>query len=789
MHDVAPVGRPGAGRGARWFGRGVAVYAVVVAVCVVVLPRSWTLQVVRYAASVALLGSCAVCLWTAREQQGAERWWRVFMGATLLGGAAVRGLQLVGNPQSGQLLEEANSTTVVVILSWLSGLIGLLLYPSDPLDVAIRGRAGRRGGRWHLITALDSLIVAGAISLLVWILVLRDVASVDGEASTLLFYSSSTALGAGLVVVVVLIAAFRRPRRPFGLLLLGLAQIAFTFYSLGQIRAHVHGQPDDLRVFDLGFAVAPFLIAWATLLPPAPVAGPGLTDRRGVGRAPLRRWWHVLLPYLPLVAAGVVTLLDLMDRRGLTPELWALLGLLALALLRQMTTLTDNVRLVARIEDDQLALRYQAFHDPLTGLANRALFGDRLAQALARRARSPTPLAVLFCDVDDFKHVNDALGHAAGDKLLQVLARRLVSVVRTSDTVARLGGDEFAILLDGCAENPTAVGTRLIDLIGRPVPLAQGDHTVRASIGLVVVDQHDGPVTPEMLLHRADVAMYAAKAAGKGGLVVYSSELIVPERAALLPSALSAALSGGRAVGRLAVDFRPIVALPGGAVVGQQARLTWTHPTVGLVEPFRLPASAVPQALAHALEQRLLDSACAHAANVHDRAGRAVPVVVPVAASRLSDEMILEEVQMALAAAKLPPRALILELSATARTADLITAVPTLDQLRELGVRIALAQLGAPDTTVDALRVLPLDLVVLDGRLTRPVSGDREDHRTAVLLSALLGGLHKLGTTTVATGVDDQPAADRARRLGCALAIGQTFGDWRADPRITAGRV
>ncbi|OHV74227.1 GGDEF domain-containing protein [Pseudofrankia sp. BMG5.36] len=119
-----------------------------------------------------------------------------------------------------------------------------------------------------------------------------------------------------------------------------------------------------------------------------------------------------------------------------------------------MTTLTDNVRLVARVEQDQLALRHQAFHDPLTGLANRALFGDRLAQALARRARAPARLAVFFCDLDEFKHVNDALGHAAGDELLRMTARRLLTSVRASDTVARLGGDEFAILLDATTDDP-----------------------------------------------------------------------------------------------------------------------------------------------------------------------------------------------------------------------------------------------------------------------------------------------------------------------------------------------
>ncbi|ADP84440.1 diguanylate cyclase/phosphodiesterase [Pseudofrankia inefficax] len=778
-----PVGLLGDGRAARWFGFGVAAYALAMAVCVVVLPAAAQDVVVRYTGSVALGVSCWVCVVTARRWRGVERWWRALMAATLLGGVAVSALQLLGYPRSSRTLVEPIGLAALVVLAWLAALVGLLLYPSDPFDVAIRGRQGQRGQRLHLITTLDGLLVAGAVSLLAWILILRGAVHANTDASILLFYFATTAVGTALVVVVFLIAAFRRPRRPFGLLLLGTAQVAFTVYSLGQVRAQIEGRPEDLGVADLAVVVAPLLVAWATLLPPVTVAG--RDGRVAAGQGPvLRRWWHVLLPYVPLVAASVVTLLDLDARRGLTPELWAMLGLLVLALARQLTTLTDNVRLIARVEQDQIALRHQAFHDPLTGLANRALFNDRLAQALAQRARSPTSVAVLFCDLDNFKHVNDALGHAAGDDLLCATARRLLGSVRTRDTVARLGGDEFAVLLDGQTGDPVAVGRRITDTVCRPVSLAGCDHAVRASVGLVIADRDAGPVAAETLIHRADIAMYAAKAGGTGGLTVYDPTAIAPDNTSALYAALGAALRGNPDGGELDVDYRPVVALPGGATVGQQARLTWTHPRFGTVEPSDMLPTTLADGLAPTLEQLLLSRACTHAADHCHRTGDLLPVHVPVAARLLADDTVTGEIRGALTTAQLTPRALVVELSATTRTRELRTAAPTLRHLRRLGVRISLTRLGAPDTTLDALHLLPLDLAVLDTSLTHPPSSTEEGRRADLVLTALLDLLRGLGVALAAT-VDNARAAHRAHQLGCAFATGPPFGDWQPDPHDT----
>ncbi|OHV34891.1 diguanylate cyclase, partial [Parafrankia soli] len=398
------------------------------------------------------------------------------------------------------------------------------------LDGSSREPGRGRDHHWYVITILDGLIVVGAITLLAWIAVLEEAVEGKGPLAAGPIYSIILAAASLIVTVAVfLVAVFRQPHPGLGLELglLTLGLLTVTVSIICYTAVVVRGLRDVPRLADLLLLAGPLFIGLAALSPDTSQstrnAGPD-ADRPFVPAR--RRWWHAVLPYLPLTAAGIATVIETSGEDiARQEEVWAMLALLLIALVRQMVTMADNIRLLSQVEEKQHELRYQAFHDPLTGLANRTLFIDRLALALRHRDQPDRRLAVLFCDLDNFKQVNDAVGHAAGDDLLRITARRLVNNVRPSDTVARLGGDEFAILLDPAVEDPEMVGRRLASSVRAPIDLEGTTYTIATSTGLVVVDPANEPPTAETLLHRADLAMYAAKARRTGNPTAYTPDL------------------------------------------------------------------------------------------------------------------------------------------------------------------------------------------------------------------------------------------------------------------------
>ncbi|WP_131804078.1 diguanylate cyclase [Pseudofrankia sp. BMG5.36] len=779
---------PRAGQAARRFAVGLAGFTVAVVICALVLPSHEALTAIRAANAAATMVGTVICAWTASRHHGVERWWRALVGVMLLFGAVIAVPFLLRVAEQGNAIPEFDATVLVFLVPFACGLAGLMLYPSQPYDVTIRGPTGHHDRRWLLVIVLDSLIVTGALALLAWIIILDSLVRPGTRSSEELYSFGLTTVGVVQIVAVVLVLAFRRLRRPGGLILLGLGQFACIFPLFVQIFTEVRGLTDYLRLFDLGYVVGPPLIALATLLPTASASAPAsapsvLPADADLPEAPLRRprrrWWQAALPYVPLVAAGGAALAAVAGQRGLTVEMCGLLALLTLTLARQMVTLADNLRLVDRVEEDQVALRHLAFHDPLTGLANRALFTDRLAHALSRQARAPGRLAVLFCDLDGFKRVNDTLGHAAGDELLRLTARRLRAAVRASDTVARLGGDEFAVLLE--AADPAEVARRLTDAVREPFLLAGAYYVVRASTGLAVVEPAAGPVNAETLLHHADLAMYTAKAQGDGGLVLYSPRLAGPDTLAALHAALGAAIRGDPAGGRLVVDYRPVVELVGRTSVAHEARLTWHHPTLGTVPVDRMLTAATAAGLAPALDELLFQAACAHAASHPDAAGGPLPVHIPLSAARLAGQDITRQILAAVDATGVRPQTLVLKLAGTSRAPDLHTTARALRRLHDLGVRISLAEVGTTDTIPDALRILPIDMVVLHESLIAALSGTLYDPATAALSHAYLTAALRLGLTTIADGVADECTAACAHDIGCRQASGRLFGDWHPE--------
>ncbi|CUU57010.1 diguanylate cyclase (GGDEF) domain-containing protein [Parafrankia irregularis] len=498
------------------------------------------------------------CVWAGLRNHGAERAWRLLIAAMIMANALAGGAIARDVINGGPALPSMTPLALLALTPTVCGLAALLCFPSEPYDHATRARVDGANRRLHVITVLDGLIVVGAVALLCWVLILNralDSPVSPGLPGTLAVAAVATLL----IVLVILTAAFRRPRSPLGLVLVGSGIMLFCLSVMSHMYAGVRGLADVPRVLDLGFGGSGLLLALAALLRPGgPVpatgrlppdrwetaavetaaavrvdgraaVGAGSADGTAAARSPARhRWWHGVLPYIPLLVGGAFAVFHLQPVSGSLDRdltLWGLLGLLLLAVLRQMTTMADNAHLLTQLEGKQHELHHLAFHDPLTGLANRALFVARLNRALADRRLRPHRVSLLFCDLDGFKGVNDRFGHAAGDELLCVVAARLAGQVRPDDSVARLGGDEFAILLESDSRDPEAVGRRLTRAVRAPIQLRSCPCRVDASVGLVTVEEDAGTVSAEALLHRADLAMYHAKATGGGQVTVFRPEL------------------------------------------------------------------------------------------------------------------------------------------------------------------------------------------------------------------------------------------------------------------------
>jgi diguanylate cyclase (GGDEF)-like protein/PAS domain S-box-containing protein len=372
-----------------------------------------------------------------------------------------------------------------------------------------------------------------------------------------------------------------------------------------------------------------------------------------------------------------------------------------------------------RLEDE---LTHRALHDPLTGLANRALLRDRAAHALAlaaRHAAGARSVAMLLVDLDDFKHVNDSLGHGAGDALLVTVSRRLLAATRGSDTVARLGGDEFAVLLeetDGEAD-ATAVAERVVRAMRLPVALDGKEVVVGASIGIAVADGGDGV---EELLRNADVALYEAKARGKRRHATYAPGM---HAAALARLDLEADLRVALAAQSLTLYYQPIVALETGRVVGAEALLRWQHPTRGPVSPVEFVPVAEESGLIVPLGRWVMREACRQLAawdlawdpdgtSPHD------PLLLSVnlSARQLHDAALRDDVAAAMADHHVHPSRLVLELTESAMMQDPDGALVRFRELKAMGLRLALDDFGTGYSSLGHLRRFPVDVLKIDAR-------------------------------------------------------------------------
>jgi len=430
----------------------------------------------------------------------------------------------------------------------------------------------------------------------------------------------------------------------------------------------------------------------------------------------------------------------------------------------QTSVAVQNTRLGHR-------LRQQAFHDPITDLANRALFMDRLEHALTRRERHDESLAVMFLDLDDFKEINDSLGHVAGDELLSRVADRLKDVLRASDTPARFGGDEFAILLEETAdpEDTIRVAERVVSIFKKRFAVAGREVTITASLGVAVTASRD--VTAEELVGRADVAMYRAKVKGKD-----TYEIFEPGMQDVVARRLEVRTDLERAIDRheLVVLYQPIVDITTSTPVGVEALVRWRHPRWGMVVPSEFIGIAEETGMIRELGLHVLEEACRQwqTWQIELIDEPSFTVSVNVSPRQLRDPSFVSEVRRIHSRAGLPASNLTLEITESFMVEDPESARGRLRELKNLGVRISMDDFGTGYSSLASLQDLPLDILKIDKAFVDHIA---EDPRRTAFAQAIIRMGKTLGLGLIAEGVETAEQSERLQSLGCRYAQGFYF--------------
>jgi diguanylate cyclase (GGDEF)-like protein/PAS domain S-box-containing protein len=419
--------------------------------------------------------------------------------------------------------------------------------------------------------------------------------------------------------------------------------------------------------------------------------------------------------------------------------------------------------------EEQLA--HQAFHDPVTNLANRALFVERVRHAVARNRRERNGIAVIFLDLDDFKTINDSLGHAAGDEVLREVAERLATSIRSSDTAARFGGDEFAILLEDVVSAQEAADTaeRVLDSLLEPLRLDQKDIVVRSSLGISVVEG-ESPADADELIRNADAAMYIAKRDGKGGYRLFEPAM---HEGVLARLELRADLQRAMVSDQLELHYQPVVRLEDGGVSGLEALLRWRHPERGLVGPDEFVPLAEEMGLIVPIGRWVLREGCRQAKAIQGLVPHDPPLTMAVNLSvkQLQHSDIVGDVRDALEDSGLAPETLTLEITETVMMTDTDLAVQRLKELRALGVRLAMDDFGTGYSSLSYLSRFPVDILKMD----RSFLAAGATPEASGLATAVVALGQTLNLDVVAEGIEFPEQWTTLRDLGCGLGQGFYF--------------
>jgi diguanylate cyclase (GGDEF)-like protein len=651
---------------------------------------------------------------------------------------------------------------------------GLLVMPA-----ASQSMAG------FLRIVLDGVMVALALFCTSWILVLGPLFAAGGDNLLSTILSLAYPVGDVVTITMLIFALLRArhggeaARQPLYLIGLGLTGIALAdsgFVYLTSQTSYTSGSFIDIGWF-AGFAVLLVAARRPERLLPSVEPDHGL-------RFVSSLW----VPYTPVVIMAATVLLQHFRGEALDgTATFTAMAVLLLIVLRQVLTLRENLGLLRTLEDrvemrtaelrrreedrkrlqDELA--HQAFHDSLTGLANRALFKDRVDHALKRLQRRRRPLAVFFLDLDRFKAINDSFGHASGDALLIAVSKRLSDCVRAEDTVARLGGDEFAVLVENLAGDAEVriIADRVKEAFRDPIVIDGRELAVAASIGIALSEA--GTETADDLLRNADLAMYRAKAAG-GGARQYAPEM----HAGMIDRLeLESDLRQALARDQLYLVYQPIVDLQTGRLSGAEALLRWQHPTRGVVSPAEFIPVAESSGMIVPIGEWVLRQACRDARRWDEiRGGEQLSVSVNLSGRQLQTSELPSVVPQALLEAGLAPGRLTLEMTESVLIDRNDETLALLHELRRIGVRLAIDDFGTGYSSLSYLHRFPVDVVKIDRSFIESLTGEADD-------TSLVGSIIRIGqglrVSTVAEGIEDATQLAALQRLGCDNGQGYHF--------------